>query len=145
MCKNKTISSIKSELVPLLLECQHRDRVLKREGIDTLQQESNSFDIFARARLLSLSRNTLPPVSCFAIVHRTGFNARANTVWSYGEINRAVVKSMQNLKVPETCEIAPKTQVCAKDRLILIPTRLEMIVYWEKALLFQKSLPSKEQ
>ena len=33
LVKNHRLSSIKSDLVPLLLECQHRSAVVKREGI----------------------------------------------------------------------------------------------------------------
>lgn len=32
--KNKNIGSIKADLVPLLLSCQHREDIVKKEGID---------------------------------------------------------------------------------------------------------------
>lgn len=61
LVKNKGIASIKNDLVPLLLECQYRDRILKREGIPSIL-EAHSKDIFEKARMLSLSNNHIPKV-----------------------------------------------------------------------------------
>jgi translation initiation factor eIF-2B subunit gamma len=106
------LSSLKNEVIPLLLECQHRQSVLKKEGIQALV-DSNA-DLFSDAKEFSLSSSpTLKhdsPVVCRAIVYKSGFSARANTVWSYGEINRAMIKNAANIK-PETTEVAPGSQV----------------------------------
>ncbi|KAJ3314863.1 hypothetical protein HDV04_005284 [Boothiomyces sp. JEL0838] len=123
VAKNKNIVSVKSDLVPLLLEAQHRKLVYNREGIEALQDE-NSQDIFAKARLLSLSGNRSPSkVSCTAVCHLQGFTARANTVWSYSEINRTLAKNTPST-VPQATEISPKTQV-GSDSLIGESTRID--------------------
>ncbi|KAI8922844.1 trimeric LpxA-like protein, partial [Entophlyctis helioformis] len=106
-----------NELVPLLLECQHRESVAKREGVDKLA----SLDIFERAMAHMMGRSERPlagqalPVPdtdaashgifCNALVYRSGFTARANTVWSYSEVNRHMAR------VPASAVINPKTQV----------------------------------
>jgi translation initiation factor eIF-2B subunit gamma len=61
LVKNKSIASIKNDLVPLLLECQYREKVCKREGIASIQ-DLHSNDIFEKARGLSLTKNHLPNV-----------------------------------------------------------------------------------
>ncbi|KAJ3320888.1 hypothetical protein HDV06_004784 [Boothiomyces sp. JEL0866] len=123
VAKNRSIASIKTDLVPLLLEAQHRKLVYNREGIDALQDEHNQ-DIFAKARLLSLSGNRSPSkVSCTAVCHLHGFTARANTVWSYSEINRTLAKNTPST-VPQATEISTKTQV-GSDSLIGESTRID--------------------
>ncbi|KAI8920563.1 nucleotide-diphospho-sugar transferase [Entophlyctis helioformis] len=123
LVRNKTISSVKNELVPLLLECQHRESVAKREGVDKLA----SLDIFERAMAHMMGRSERPlagqalPVPdtdaashgifCNALVYRSGFTARANTVWSYSEVNRHMVKGYTEARVPASAVINPKTQV----------------------------------
>jgi translation initiation factor eIF-2B subunit gamma len=108
---SKALVSIKNDLVPMLLECQHRKTLVESLGISGFQQDHQP-DLFKKARLYSLSQpNVLPQVSCYAIVQRQGFTARANTVWSYAEINRTMVKNLPNEKVPDTTEVSPKTQV----------------------------------
>lgn len=107
----KELVSIKNDLVPLLLECQHRKTLVESLGVSALQQDHQP-DLFKKARMFSLSQpNSLPQVSCYAIVQRQGFTARANTVWSFAEINRTLVKNLPNEKVPDTTEVSPKTQV----------------------------------
>jgi hypothetical protein len=109
---SKALVSIKNDLVPLLLECQHRKTLVESLGIPGFQQDHQP-DLFKKARMYSLSKpNILPQVSCYAIVQRQGFTARANTVWSYAEINRTMVKNLPNEKVPDTTEVSLKTQVC---------------------------------
>lgn len=114
--KNQQLSSIKYDLVPLLLECQHRSAVLRREGIHEIQKESPA-DLFEKARELSVSgKKTLPKVQCTAVVYREGFSARANTVWNYSEINRTLCR-MQPQPVPSTSTVDSKTQV-GSDSLV---------------------------
>ncbi|KAJ3275482.1 hypothetical protein HDV01_000309 [Terramyces sp. JEL0728] len=121
--KNRNVVSIKSDLVPLLLEAQHRKLVYTREGIEALQDE-HSQDIFAKARLLSLSGNRAPSkVSCTAVCYLQGFTARANTVWSYSEINRTLAKNTPS-NVPQATEISLKTQI-GNDSLIGESTRID--------------------
>ena len=60
LVRNKGIASIKNDLVPLLMECQYRNKVLNREGIPSIL-EACSKDIFEKARSLS-SRNYIPKV-----------------------------------------------------------------------------------
>jgi translation initiation factor eIF-2B subunit gamma len=55
-------------------------------------------------------------VVCTALVHRKGFTARANTVWTYAEINRTLCR-INPQTIPETSTIDPKTQV-GSDSLI---------------------------
>ena len=62
LMKNKSIASIKNDLVPLLLECQYRDKVYKREGIAAIQ-DLHTKDIFEKARGFSLTKNHSPKVS----------------------------------------------------------------------------------
>ncbi|XJO71589.1 hypothetical protein BDV3_001075 [Batrachochytrium dendrobatidis] len=123
--KNKNLSSIKNDLVPLLLECQHRESVLKREGIDKLMAAGNS-DLFARALMYSTSGHEPTPqnVTCNAVVYRDGFTARGNTVWSYSELNRHVVKHMTESRVQASAEVNAKAQV-GHDSLVGEGTKID--------------------
>jgi len=121
VAKNKNIHSIKLDLVPLLLEAQHRKAIILREGIDSLINDNS--DLFATARLLSPGNRAPPKVSCTAICYRQGFTARANTVWSYSEINKVLAKA-NPLSVPTGSEINPKTQVGA-DSLVGTSTTID--------------------
>jgi translation initiation factor eIF-2B subunit gamma len=107
--KNTTISSIKSELVPLLIECQYRKSVRTREEIEKFQI-SHPPDLFELARSLSISSKKDSKVICTAVIFNTGLNARANNVKNYCEINRAVCKNDPR-PVPTTCNINPRSTV----------------------------------
>ncbi|KAJ2998907.1 hypothetical protein HDV02_003882 [Globomyces sp. JEL0801] len=110
IAKNTDLVSVKADLIPLLIECQHRKLVYDREGIEEYLNETPS-DIFHKARLLSHSgTQNSQGIVCTAFVHKQGFTARANTIGSYCEINKTVVKNLQ-APVPTTAEINPKTQI----------------------------------
>lgn len=65
---NNNITSIKNDLVPLLLESQYRDEKAKRLGLAHVKDRLMGFN-------LSGNRNE-ERVSCYAFVTRTGFTAR---------------------------------------------------------------------
>ncbi|KAH6561216.1 hypothetical protein BASA62_009993 [Batrachochytrium salamandrivorans] len=115
--KDRNISSIKNDLVPLLLEFQHRESIVKKEGIDKFL--STNLDLFGRAMLYSTSGHEPTPhnVTCNAVVYRDGFTARGNTIWSYSELNRHVIKNSTDVRVQASSEVSAKTQV-GQDSLV---------------------------
>jgi translation initiation factor eIF-2B subunit gamma len=117
LANNTKICSIKSDLLPLLMNCQHRSSLIHKEGIDgshlLYSELLNDYpaDIFESARLLTISgQRKQSKVTCSAVVHRGGFTARANNVWKYAEINRYLCKANPNIAA-STSSISEKTQI----------------------------------
>jgi translation initiation factor eIF-2B subunit gamma len=80
-------------------------------------QDEYQPDLFHKARLLSVGGTKRSGVVvCSALVYRKGFTARANTVWSYSEINRALCR-INPQPIPPTSVVDPKTQI-GMDSLI---------------------------
>eukprot|EP00842_Homolaphlyctis_polyrhiza_P003650 jgi/Hompol1/4286/HPOL_003567-RA len=144
LAKNKSVSSIKNDLVPLLLECQHRESIVRHEGIDKLLAAHQ--DPLQRALALSSSGTTTQTahhVTCNAVVYRTGFTARANTLWSYTELNRHRIKSISSapsatttastaatatatndLRISTNAEISPRSQI-GQDSMVGESTKVD--------------------
>jgi translation initiation factor eIF-2B subunit gamma len=110
MIKNHSIQSIKNDLIPLLVDLQHRKSLRAKEGIETFQQKYNP-DLFEKARMISLGgKNYLQEVACGAVIYNKGLNCRSNTIRNYSELNRAICKNTPS-SVPSTCDIHQRTTV----------------------------------
>ncbi|KAH6596608.1 hypothetical protein BASA61_003437 [Batrachochytrium salamandrivorans] len=92
------------------------DLVVKDRNISIL---STNLDLFGRAMLYSTSGHEPTPhnVTCNAVVYRDGFTARGNTIWSYSELNRHVIKNSTDVRVQASSEVSAKTQV-GQDSLV---------------------------
>ena len=109
--KNKNISSVRSDLIPLLLNFQHRPDILKREGVDKLLQGQS--DLLQEARSMSTSgHQDANIVFCGAMIYNEGLTSRLQTLWNYAEMNRCVVKTLpDHQKISAHSNIDAKTQV----------------------------------
>ncbi|KAJ3409732.1 hypothetical protein HDV05_004289 [Chytridiales sp. JEL 0842] len=123
------VNSIKSELIPLLIQSQFSDRVLKREGIDKLLASPANGDTFQTARKISstggglVGSATTPSVVCTAVVAKEGYCFRANTQWTYLEGNRQMTKHMTEGLIAENAGFSQRTQV-GPDSMVGEGTRL---------------------
>jgi translation initiation factor eIF-2B subunit gamma len=108
IAKSKSISSIRLDLVPLLLECQYRPNLVKKEGIDKLLLAHS--DPFVQAYAYSSRGQKKEGVSCTAVVCRDSLSVRLNKRSNYSEMNRYVVKDATS-RIAMNTEISPKTQV----------------------------------
>ncbi|KAI9208807.1 nucleotide-diphospho-sugar transferase [Polychytrium aggregatum] len=123
--QKKHISSLREELLPLLVKAQYSKRVLENEGIDKLMATGG--DSFLRARALSTSGSAYLEdrgVICTAVTINDSFCGRANTVWSYSQINFQFTKSHgEDSKISSSAVVDPKTPVSA-DSLIGESTKI---------------------
>lgn len=108
IAKSKNISSIRLDLVPLLLECQYRTNLVKKEGIDKLLLAHS--DPFVQAYAYSSHGPKRDGVICTAVVCRDSLSARLNKRSAYAEMNRYVVKDVTS-RIAMNAEISQKTQV----------------------------------
>lgn len=115
LLQKKNISSIRGELVPLLVKCQSASSTwLKKEGFDKYIQSSSSA---LSSPVTPLSPNVTKQdenkntTMCTAIVSKAGYCGRANTLPTYVEINRYMTRQSSESRIPSSAEVSPKTQV----------------------------------
>ncbi|KAI9354510.1 nucleotide-diphospho-sugar transferase [Zopfochytrium polystomum] len=136
LIKQSKLVGIKSDLIPLLLQCQYSDRVVKRESIDKLLALPQSADPFTLARSHSstgggfVGADKTPQVVCAAVVAKPSPGGgehvfRAHTQWTYLEGNRNMPKFAPpgEALVSESAQISQKTQVGA-DAMVGEGTRI---------------------
>ena len=82
--KKTNVSSLRLDLIPLLLSYQYRTESLKKEGLVRVE------DFLENAYALSPRKAKSPFITCTAIVCRDDVSTRANTRFTYAEMNRHV-------------------------------------------------------
>ncbi|KAJ3288962.1 hypothetical protein HK104_007836 [Borealophlyctis nickersoniae] len=117
--KNKSISSVRTDLLPALVECQSRRSAAKREGVDEFL--ASNPDFFKDALALSTTsfsqigesgtESDNDEVLCLAVVCKDALCARANTIWSYPEINRQMAKNANENRIAKSADVASRTQI----------------------------------
>ncbi|KAG4095298.1 nucleotide-diphospho-sugar transferase [Neocallimastix lanati (nom. inval.)] len=116
LLQKKNISSVRGELVPLLVRCQSASSDwLEKEGLDKFIQNNNTNSSSASSPPLSpsnLSHEDNKNTSmCAAIICNAGYCSRANTLPTYVEINRFMTRQSSEPRIPDSAEVSPKTQV----------------------------------
>ncbi|KAI8907157.1 nucleotide-diphospho-sugar transferase [Gorgonomyces haynaldii] len=108
LIKQKHWHSIRQDLVPALLQYQHKVDLCKKDGVDKFVNQ----DPLLKARMMSTSGSHSQELVCLGIVHKDGFSARLNTIANYAEVNRWIVKSLSDQdRISQTSTVEPKTQV----------------------------------
>ena len=122
VAKDKAINSIKHDLLPILLECQYRDAVAKKTGIDKFLAANP--DPLQRALDYSSSYTTSGNGTfCNAVLYGEGMTARSNTLWSFCELNRHVTRNLDR-RVQDSASVSDKTQV-GNDSLVGKGSRID--------------------
>ncbi|ORX60033.1 nucleotide-diphospho-sugar transferase [Piromyces finnis] len=116
LLQKKNISSLRSELVPLLVKCQSASSEwLEKEGIDKFIQSSSPIASSAPTTPLSPNNTSHDETKntpiCTAIVCNASYCSRANTLPTYAEINRYMTRQSTEQRIPDSAEVSPKTQV----------------------------------
>jgi len=122
LLQKKNISSIRGELVPLLVRCQSASAEwLEKEGLDKFIQNNDNNNTSPSLSLSSsnhLSHDDNKNASmCVAIIDTFGYCSRANTLPTYVEINRYMTRQSSEPRIPDSAEVSPKTQV-GSDSLV---------------------------
>jgi len=116
LLQKKNISSIRGELVPLLVKCQSASADwLEKEGLDKFIQNTTSNSSSASSPPLtpnnSSHEDSKNSSMCTAIICNAGYCGRANTLPTYAEINRFMTRQSSEPRIPDSAEVSPKTQV----------------------------------
>lgn len=113
IAEHKHITTIQGELMPYLVKCQAASFSKSR------RYDASQFIQPSPLKLaddLSTTSRPKEPVVCCVYYYDAGYSARANTVQSYGELNRQICKGAcppftPTDRVHKTAEISSKTQV----------------------------------
>ncbi|KAI8813092.1 nucleotide-diphospho-sugar transferase [Cladochytrium replicatum] len=111
-------TSIRVDLLPTLVKMQSSNKICKQEGIEKFL--ASSHDPFREARSFSTTQKIgeEPGIFCAAVMYREGLCGRANTIASYGEMNRLMTKVVgEDERIAASAKISPKTQV-GSDSLV---------------------------
>jgi len=116
LLQKKNISSLRGELVPLLVKCQTASAEwLEKEGLDKFIQCSSTASSSTPTTPLTPNSNLYDDnknsVVCTAIICDAGYCSRANTLPTYAEINRYMTRQSSEQRIPDSAEVSPKTQV----------------------------------
>ncbi|KAI8367645.1 nucleotide-diphospho-sugar transferase [Radiomyces spectabilis] len=135
----ENISSISEDLIPMLVKCQYQKKLVDRESVDTYAAKAPNLLATALSLSTTLSDVTdddlsafdpmqphfKSPVTTHVYVYRGGFCGRGNTIASYSELNRHATKQGASvMRVPQSAEVAPKTQV-GNDSIIGEYTKID--------------------
>ncbi|KAL1924803.1 uncharacterized protein VTP21DRAFT_4457 [Calcarisporiella thermophila] len=122
LASRKGISSVKDELIPILVKSQYRPKFAEREG---LMKFAGSYEPVSRVALeySSVSAPEVGPINCLAYVQRTGFCGRATSIQDYADLNRNLTKTTTLPRVPESAEAQAKA--VGADSLVGEDTKIE--------------------
>ncbi|RUP21019.1 hypothetical protein BC936DRAFT_139220, partial [Jimgerdemannia flammicorona] len=86
----ENLSSVRTDLIPLLVKCQFQRKLVEREEIARMLALSTTADLGEDEVALTPMDTFVAPVKALAYIFRGGFCERGNTVPSYCELNRCV-------------------------------------------------------
>ncbi|KAG2186470.1 hypothetical protein INT44_002692 [Umbelopsis vinacea] len=125
------ISSIRQDLVPLIVKCQYQRKLVENEDmgkyaaledpLDTALSLSTVYDEFDEKLLNEhdpYRSNFKSNIKVNTVIYRDGYCGRANTIAKYSEMNRLASKQGLSIRrVPETAEVTAKSQI-GNDSLV---------------------------
>jgi len=123
--ENEKISSIRQDLVPLIVKCQYQRKLVeienmgkyasKEDPLDTALSLSTVYDDFDEKLLNEhdpYKSNFKSNIKVNTFVYRGGYCCRANTIANYNEMNRLTSKQGLNIRrVAETADVTQKSQI----------------------------------
>lgn len=110
------ITSIKEDLVPLLVKLQYRKGLAQKYDLATYAT-TRAFQQMALEASSTQTKTSESLVTVRAFTYASGYCTRANTVPRYAAINRHISKVTTLHRVAHTAQVSPKSQV-GTDSLI---------------------------
>ncbi|CAO3662019.1 unnamed protein product [Umbelopsis vinacea] len=123
--EKEKISSIRQDLVPLIVKCQYQRKLVdienmgkyasKEDPLDTALSLSTVHDVFDEKLLNEhdpYNSNFKSNIKVNTFIYRGGHCGRANTIAKYSEMNRLTSKQGMSIRrVAETADVTQKSQV----------------------------------